>query len=69
MYNCKPLSLLKYGNEIKDLNIESIRLNFTWESAGQIKDILNQYIQVFFRNQKITDTTDSTRGHFKRGVL
>lgn len=69
MYNCKPLSLLKYGEEIKTLNLESVRLNFTGENTRQIEHIVDNYIKVFINNQKITDDTDSTRGHFKRGVL
>ena len=69
MYNCKALSLLGYGAEIKSLNPGSIRLNFTFETECQVRDSLKQYIDVFIHNHKITDNTDSTRGHFKRGVL
>lgn len=69
MYNCKPLSLLGYGAEIKSLNPGSIRLNYTFETESQVRDSLEQYIDVFIHNHKITDNTDSTRGHFKRGVL
>lgn len=69
MYNCKPLSLLKYKNEIRTLNVESIRLNFTTETEGQVRNILEKYIGVFINNKEISDNTDSTRGHFKRGVL
>lgn len=69
MYNCKPLSLLGYDKEIKLLHPESIRLNFTLETEKQANIILQKYIDVFMKNRKITDDTDSTRGHFKRGVL
>ena len=69
MYNCKPLSLLGYGAEIKSLNPGSIRLNYTFETENQVKESLEQYINVFIHNQKTIDNTDSTRGHFKRGVL
>lgn len=69
MYNCKPLSLLGYGKEIKSLNPGSIRLNYTFESEKQVRDSLEHYINVLIDNHKLTDNTDSTRGHFKRGVL
>ena len=69
MYNCKPLSLLGYADEIKSLNPGSIRLNYTFETENQVRDSLERYINVFIDNHKITDNTDSTRGHFKRGVL
>lgn len=69
MYNCKLLSLLGYGKEIKSLHPESIRLNYTFENEKQVRDSLEKYINVFIDNHKLTDNTDSTRGHFKRGVL
>lgn len=69
MYNCKPLSLLKYKNDIVNLNIQSVRLNFTKESTEEIYNILDKYVNAFIFNQKIIDDTDSTRGHFNRGVL
>lgn len=69
MYNCKPLSLLKYKSEINSLKVESVRLNFTLETGKQVEDILNDYVAAFINNKNIADNTDSTRGHFKRGVL
>lgn len=69
MHNCKPLSLLKYERDVRSLNVESVRLNFTLETEKQVENILDKYIASFINNKNIVDNTDSTRGHFKRGVL
>ena len=69
MYNCKPLSLLGYRDNINKLSPQTIRLNFTIESQDEVKNIAKDYIDSFLYNKNIIDKTDSTRGHFKRGVL
>ena len=39
MYNCKPLSLLGYRDNINKLSPQTIRLNFTIESQDEVKNI------------------------------
>ena len=69
MYKCTPLSLLGYRDNINKLSPQTIRLNFTIESQDEVKNIAKDYIDSFLYNKNIIDKTDSTRGHFKRGVL
>ena len=38
-------------------------------SQDEVKNIAKDYIDSFLYNKNIIDKTDSTRGHFKRGVL
>ena len=69
MLNCNPLSLFKYYDEIKDLKPKSIRLIFTKEDERQVREILKNAEDTFLKEKKIKDHENSTRGHFKRGVL
>ncbi len=69
IYNGQPLSLLKYRQEINDLSPRSIRLDFTFESALEVQNILSSYVSEFFgTNKAVTEISDYTTGHFKRGV-
>lgn len=69
IYNAKPLSLAKYAENIEELKVSSIRLEFINETAAEIKHLVELYEKSFLeKNYTITDYTDSTRGHFKRGV-
>jgi putative protease len=69
IYNGQPLSLLKYKQEINDLNPRNIRLDFTFESAQEVKNILSAYVSEFCgKNKTVTEIQDYTTGHFKRGV-
>lgn len=68
MYNCKPLSLFKYGEEIKGLNPRFVRLSFTKESKKETENILRKAKEAFVE-MKYADDDSSTRGHFKRGIL
>lgn len=69
IYNAKPLSLAKYGEEIRKLQVDSIRLEFLKETEKEIEKIIELYDKSFMDlNHPILDFTDSTRGHFKRGV-
>ena len=69
IYNCKPLSLLNYIKDIENLDVSYLRLNFTFEKETDVKEITKYYLDALNLKNKIIDKTDSTRGHFKRGVL
>lgn len=68
MYNSKALSLFKHKNEIDKLNVSSIRLNFTLENRSETEKVINNLIETFV-NDNIIENENTTRGHFKRGVL
>ncbi|MFQ9515296.1 MAG: peptidase U32 family protein [Eubacterium sp.] len=69
MYNCKPLSLFKFKDEINGLNPDSVRLAFTFENQEEMKTILKRARQAFIEGAEVRENNKSTRGHFKRGVL
>ena len=69
MYNCKPLSLFKFSKEIISMTPDSVRLSFTTESGNITEQILNKAQQAFIYEKNIQEDNQSTRGHFKRGVL
>lgn len=64
IFNCKPLSLLEYDNMISKLNLGSVRYSFTFENKNQILDIIES-----IDNNTYNTGDDTTKGHFKRGVL
>lgn len=66
MYNCKPLSLIKFRDEIEQLQVSTIRLSFTNENYDQTLKVLHDFDEGYNKGNYIED--DSTRGHFKRGV-
>jgi putative protease len=68
LLNNKRINLLKHINELQEIGVNSLLLDFTIES--DIDDILKVYIQAFEGNY--TDDLlldDSTYGHYKIGVL
>ena len=69
MYNCRPLSLFKFADEIKKMNPKTLRLSFTVETSKEIDKILNRTREAFIRGNIVSEENTSTRGHFKRGVL
>ncbi len=69
LYNCKPLSLLKYPDEIRNMGFSDIKLNFTFENASETKAILEKFSKVFLEKRSdIEDISDFTRGHYNRKV-
>jgi putative protease len=69
IYNSQSLSLLPFVDEIQKLNPKNIRLNFTFESSSETKDVIESFIQSFIYHKKdVQDIKDYTRGHFKRGI-
>jgi putative protease len=69
IYNGQVLSLHKQAAEIAALNPENIRMNFSMESKGQMNQVLNLYMDLFYyRKNTKEQLSEYTTGHFKRGV-
>lgn len=69
MLNCKPLSLFKYIQDIKMLQVGSMRLSFTLENKHETEEILKKAENALINNLNVEEDETTTRGHFKRGVL
>ncbi|SFR86900.1 U32 family peptidase [Anaeromicropila populeti] len=69
IYNGKPLHLLEHLEEVKELGVKNIRLDFTRESSDEMKKIIEAYSRGFAgeKEQKIV-LDDFTKGHWKRGI-
>ena len=69
MYNSAPLFLADKAEEVHALAPAELRLDFTIESSGQVKEICHAYTLAFEKGCKTEPPMqDYTRGHFKRGV-
>ena len=69
MYNSAPLFLADKAEEVHVLAPAELRLDFTTESSGQVKEICHAYTLAFEKGCKTEPPMqDYTRGHFKRGV-
>ncbi len=69
IYNSLPLSLLRYSNDVKSLDSNNIRLDFTIESKEETIMVLDKFIQVFYYEDLTTKDIDNyTRVHFNRGI-
>lgn len=69
MYNSAPLFLADKAEEVHALAPAELRLDFTTESSGQVKEICHAYTLAFEKGCKTEPPVqDYTRGHFKRGV-
>lgn len=69
IYNTKPISLLKFKGNIDELSIKRLRIEFTFEDESEVNSIIKMYHNVFIDNNFEEDSTDSTRGHFNKGVM
>ena len=69
MYNCNATSLFKYKDDIEKLNPKSIRISLTNESAKLSSQVLDLAERAFVAGELVEDLPNTTRGHFKRGVL
>lgn len=69
MYNCNALSLFKFAKEIKELSPKSVRVAFTNESEKITSKVLELTKKAFVDNELVEDFENTTRGHFRRGVL
>jgi putative protease len=69
IYNGQPLSLLKQETEIQSLYPQNIRLDFSKESAEEMKQVVILFIERYRYGKKNSlELSDYTTGHFKRGV-
>ena len=69
MYNCNATSLFKFKDDIEKLKPASIRISFTNESAKLSSQVLDLAERAFVAGELVEDLPNTTRGHFKRGVL
>ena len=69
MYNCNATSLFKYKDDIKKLNPKSVRIALTNESVKLTKQVMDLTESSFVKDELVEDLPNTTRGHFKRGVL
>lgn len=67
IYNSLPYGLLKEKQDVKKLGFDSLRLNFTLESAEETRKIAEDFIRCYQRDGDSCAYT-LTKGHFKRGV-
>lgn len=69
IYNSAPLFLADQAEEIRRLAPRELRLDFTIETAKEMRQIMGLYADAFIRGREVkTPESEYTRGHFKRGV-
>lgn len=72
IYNGQSLSLLKQVSEVKELAPRNIRLDFTFETEEESKKVIKAYADAYIHNKNtslgMSDKTEYTTGHFKRGI-
>jgi len=68
IYNSQCLSLLSNWDEVGNLGLKNIRLNFTFETFEETKNILQAFIRTYRYNSPAKEIENYTRGHFKRGI-
>jgi putative protease len=62
IYNNVPINLLNFSNEIYDMGIGSLRLDFIDEDYDQTLKVIN----AFLNDENLEG--NYTKGHYKRGV-
>ncbi len=67
IYNSVPLSLFKDMEEIRGLDPKTIRMDFTFESAGEASGIIESFIRGDFPGLNSL-IPEYTRGHYKKGA-
>lgn len=67
IYNSIPFGLLKEKSRVTALGAESVRLAFTIEESLEAAKILEEFLDVYLRNQE-PSKREFTKGHFKRGA-
>lgn len=69
IYNGQRLSLMGQAEKVLDLKPYGIRLDFTFEDAGEVKKVLSAFIDKFIYGREVSmDIDNITTGHFRRGV-
>ena len=68
IYNSIALGLIKESDKVNSLNVRSLRLAFSTESAKETQTIAKQFVAVYRDAAKMTPQQIFTKGHFKRGI-
>ncbi len=69
VYNSVPLSLLDKGLQVKKLGVNRVRIDLTMEDIYQGRQVINNGIDSFvYDKSSLGDSSETTRGHFKRGI-
>ncbi len=68
IYNSKVYIAFDLKEQLRELGVKSLRLDFTVESYKETLSILKKYKEVVFENQPLITNEAFTKGHLKRGV-
>ena len=69
IYNSMPLILFDQMEDLKKLNLRSMRLQFSFENSNETKKIMDLFDQtVMKKSYPDLSELQFTRGHFRRGV-
>ncbi len=69
IYDGQRISLLTEAENVKELGVSVIRLDFTVEGKDETSEILKKFIQVYrYNNQEGEALENTTLGHFKYGI-
>lgn len=69
IYNSSPLCLFDLKTDILDMDLSSVRLEFSIETGEETKSILDQYNRICMEDIETQNPLEHyTRGHFRRGI-
>lgn len=70
IYNSKCLSLLGESKDILSLSPKNIRLDFSFETGEEVKNVLHSFANVFkYGKESRLAEGEYTKGHFRRGIM
>jgi len=69
MLDSKPLNLIDQLSDIKSFGVAYFRLDFTIESASQIREIISHFSQRTNITKEWLNKTTFTTGHYNRGIF
>lgn len=61
--NSLPINLIEEIDDLKDMGIKCLRLDFTDESREEVRRVINE-----LNGKSIIDNKNYTKGHYRRGV-
>jgi hypothetical protein len=62
------LHLIKYLNDIREIGVNNLMLDFTIESVDEVKFIIENYIASLEERIFIRDIENATYGHYKEEI-
>lgn len=68
LYNSKKYMAFDLKNQIINLGMKHLRIDFTIENKSEVSSVLKMYEETFINNRPGVMPADYTRGHLKRGV-